>query len=115
MPAWLRRGFYALGALLVLLLLSALVEGPSADPAEQAPPSLAAGFVLIPKALPAEPEPLGSEHPPEVEPGSLYVLHSQASRLAHAPAGCDANGCVVRTQRYVRSAYQVFRQEAACG
>ncbi len=106
----------ALTALLFILLLQGLIEGPPGDAAAAMPPlSSITGAALMPYSLPA---PEGAAAAPQVQPTERLGFWALLANVLIFPALTglrDANGRVLRTKRYVLSAYQVFRQEAACG
>ncbi len=106
--------FCVLGGLCLLGMLACLVE-PVDPPEEPVVPVRAAGpCSLAPatQASAAEAEPLRA-NPRLDEARALRA--ERAATLPSLPRMRDANGHVLRTTRYLDSAYQSFRQEAACG
>lgn len=117
MRSWLGKTIVCLSvALLTLLLLSALVEGPQEAVAESPAAPPLTGVVFLPCDVPV---PLQNQQAaPQLQPNRVEaaaVERDSLSLCALIPVGCDANGQVVRTPRYVDSAYLLFRQEAASG
>lgn len=118
MRPWIGKGFVCLLiALGLVLLLSALVEGPEESLA-QGPRrfSVVESAAFLPGAPPAPQNestgPLKIQLFREAALALLFVL----ALLPTFHIRCrDANGRVVRTKRYVGSVYQVFRPEAAGG
>ena len=108
-----------LGALLLLLALSALVESPADASAAVSPQKtvLPARAILLPCPPPA------SENTPPSPLPSFFRLWREALLRGLLILGLypllslcrDANGRWIRKKRYVASVYWVFRQEAACG
>jgi len=110
------------GALLLILLLSALVEAPVSDGTGDTAtlePVIFYHIALPPSAIPArdgfETFVLSASSALLVSytitlPGLLALVASAAFSACR-----DANGRWIRKKRYVNSVYQVFRQEIACG
>ncbi len=109
------RVLFCLGmAALVLLLFSALVEGPVVVAESRPAPFPVENATLWPMAQ----SPVEPVHPapwPSVASRLATALAEDASLATPAMAPCaDANGRVLRTPRYVKSAYPLFHQEQAC-
>ncbi len=101
-----------LGALGVLLLLSALIEGPTAqDTLETLPAarSITAFAAMPPAPTSASAAPVGAW----LRIAALFA--AAAISIPCLRCTCDANGRVLCKRRYARSYHLVFRQEFACG
>lgn len=108
------KGLLSLGwVLLALLLLSALVEGPLPEEAETLPTLGVA--LLAPADVPTPMPGLADAGLSRQACGEAAPVERPFQWQSPGPACQDANGRVVRTARYTSSAYQLFRQEAACG
>ncbi len=109
----------ALGAGLLLLLLSALVVAMPQDgaaPRRPQPPSAPPDAVLTAAALP------DGAQPPQAVSGGWSArtgvrmdLPPQDIAMGGPDGRRDANGRVITAARYAASVYQVFRAEAAGG
>lgn len=118
MRPWIGKGFVCLLiALGLLLLLSALVEGPEASLAQGAGRfSVVESAAFLPGAPPVpQNESTGPRKIQLSREAALALLFMLALLPALLIRCRDANGRVVRTKRYVGSVYQVFRPEAAGG
>lgn len=105
----------AAGGLCLLAMLCLRVEcaDPAADaPAPFAPPGAQYRLAPLPSASDGAAEAPRADSHPE---GPRAPRADGASPLPRLRVARDANGCVLRTARYVRSAYLTFRQEDACG
>jgi len=103
-----------LGAFALLVLLSALIEGPAtdADPAE--PAHTLADTTLTPAVMPS-PETASVARTTGAAYLPVALLMCLALALPLPVYGKDANGRVLRRRRYARSFYPVFRLQLACG
>ena len=99
----------------LLLLGGALLETPESAPETSADVTAKLHVTLLPYTVPAPEQQADSlqSRTPERMRDALPI--GDAPRLISSGAPCDANGRVIRCKRYVRSFYQTYHQETACG
>lgn len=111
--AWLLS---AACAVVMLALLSALIVSPEADaPVAPMPEPNLLTASIMPYALPA-PDAQPDAPKADAAPRGTILAPAQAVSLPDAlSARTDANGHVIAHRSYLRSVYQAFRQDTACG
>jgi hypothetical protein len=113
-----RRLFIFMVALLCvlgsLLLLSALIESPAAEPQAEQEELPAAHTITAFVSMPPTPT-SASAFPLSVWLKTAALFAAAIIFLPRLDCACDANGRVVCDRSYIRSYHPVFRQEFACG
>lgn len=99
----------------LLLLGSALLETPESAPETSADVTAKLHVTLLPYTVPAPEQQADSLQSRAPERARDALPAQDAPKLISAAAPCDANGRVIRCKRYVRSFYQSYHQETACG
>lgn len=103
-----------LGTFVLLVLLSALIEAPSADAQPADTGRAVAGAVIAPAVMPSpETAPQANATEQACLPYALFTFLSLMLPLLVSES--DRNGRILRRRRYVRSFHPVFKQELACG